>query len=480
MAGIGFELKKIFNNNSIINNIKGYFFTTIVTVGPFILIMTMLIFIQLMLKLYNKPYHYRELFTISVVYSFIFSQIISSGFAMIITRFVADKLYSKEYEDILASIWGVSSIALLIGFLIPIVFFWNSPLSLILRILTYVLYMQLIIMWLFVVFLSALKDYTKIFKSFTIGAIVAVFFAFLVIHYNLINIIVGLLLAVNTSILITLSLLFFNIVKFFPEKSTRSLLFLDWLDRFPSLFFINVFYTCALYIHNIIIWFSPMGRHIAGTYVYAPLYDVPTFYAFLSVIPSMTIFVVFVEVNFYDKYKKYLALITGKGNYFEITNAYKEMKNVLWYELTNLVELQLVFTFLSMILGNYFLPKIGITYYSLVVFNILTIGAYFTSIALIVIIVLLYFEDKKGAFYISLFFLVSNSAFNYISVKYIGPETYGFGFLLSSFLTLSIGLLRARFYLEKLDYHLFCSQPVFSIRKKTLINRFLRKIYGNY
>ena len=47
MAGVGFELKKIFRDNgSVLNSLKGYSVTAVVTEGPMILTMVMLFSIR--------------------------------------------------------------------------------------------------------------------------------------------------------------------------------------------------------------------------------------------------------------------------------------------------------------------------------------------------------------------------------------------------------------------------------------------------
>ncbi len=90
-----------------------------------------------------------------------------------------------------------------------------------------------------------------------------------------------------------------------------------------------IFIHSVFIVHNFLFWTSELGVRIGGTYIYAPTYDVPTFYAFLSIMPSMIMFMVSIETSFYDKYKKYYSLITGKGNFTDIENAKKDMTRTL-------------------------------------------------------------------------------------------------------------------------------------------------------
>ncbi|MBE3094134.1 MAG: hypothetical protein IMZ52_03815, partial [Actinobacteria bacterium] len=93
MAGIGFELKKLFKDSGFFSNLRAYAYSALVSLGPFILCTIVIVAIMQFMGYMDVSFKDRELFIASVVYAFIFSQIIASGFKMIITRFIADMLY---------------------------------------------------------------------------------------------------------------------------------------------------------------------------------------------------------------------------------------------------------------------------------------------------------------------------------------------------------------------------------------------------
>ena len=103
--------------------------------------------------------------------------------------------------------------------------------------------------------------------------------------------------------------------------------------------------------------------------------NVPTFYAFLSIMPSMIVFVVSMETSFYEKYRTYYTLITGKGNFSHIENARKDMTRVLWAEIRNIMEIQLFFTLIFIAAGYYLLPRLGLTQLSVDIFNLICLGS---------------------------------------------------------------------------------------------------------
>ncbi len=116
--------------------------------------------------------------------------------------------------------------------------------------------------------------------------------------------------------------------------------FLRILDKYPSLFMVGLFYTMGLWIDDILMWFSFVGVRIYDTYLYAPLYDNAIFLAYLTIIPTMVLFIVSIEIEFYDTYKKYYSLVNGKGTYRQILIANKEMRRSLYRQIAYTFEIQ--------------------------------------------------------------------------------------------------------------------------------------------
>jgi polysaccharide biosynthesis protein PelG len=469
MAGIGFELKKLFKDSGFFSNLRAYAYSALVSLGPFILCTIIIVAIMQFLGYMNVSFKDRELFIASVVYSFIFSQIIASGFKMMVTRFIADMLYGEKFEYIMPSLYGVLSIAVPLSGIIGILFFWNSPLQFEIKLVSYLLFMELVIVFIMMEYLSTLKDYMKIVKSFLwgIGTILALSFIFL--KFTNLQTVFGLLLAMDLGFFIIIVSLMVYLKNFFGRSANKYFEFLKHFDKYPALFFVAFFYTLGLYVHNFLFWTSELGVKIGETYIYAPTYDVPTFYAFLSIMPSMIVFVVSIETSFYDKYKAYYTLITGKGTLTDIENAKKDMTRTLWSEIRNIMEIQLFFTLVFIAAGYYLLPKIGLSQVSIDIFNVLAIGAYFNIIMLIIILILLYFEDRQGALFVSATFLISNIVFTYLTMNY-SENTYGIGFFLAALVSLVLAIFELIVYLKNINYHTFCGQPIIYKEKRGLFS----------
>jgi polysaccharide biosynthesis protein PelG len=477
MAGIGFELKKLFNDRSATGYIKAYGCSAVVTAGPFALMTGMVLMIQVLFRIFDIPYPEMQLYTASVIYPFIFSHIASSGFVMVITRYLADQLYSGKTKDILSSLYGMSVIALFAASIIAIAFFWNKPLNFSVKVYTYVFYLEMIVVWVQGAYLTAIKDYKGLLVTYAFGVAISILLTLLVLYVQIMPPVKGALLAMDFGNAYIMLRFFIYIGRYFGwEKSRGNFLFLPYFEQHKCLFFIAFIYTIALYLPNLLIWQGPLGVWIENTYIYAPMYDVATFYAFLSIMPVMILFVVSTELHFYEKYVAYFSYITDKGNFREIEDAKQELLQSMWSELRNIIEFQLVFTIVFLALGNYFLPMAGLTYTSVNMYNLIVLGAYFTGVMQVAYTILLYFEDQQGVLWIVSAFFILNTVFGGIGL-WNGQESYGFTFFLAAAISCVLTIWRLSYFCKRINYYVFCSRPVFYQERKGPFSRITQWIY---
>ncbi len=461
MAGIGFELKKLFNGRTAGGYLKAYSYSAVITAGPFALMTGMVLAIQVMFIFFGISLEESHLYTASVIYPFVFSHILSSGFVMVITRYLADLLYSNDQRSVTPSLFGIMVFTEIIGSIAAILFFWNKPLDFGVKFLTYIFFMQMLAIWLSGVYLTAIKNYKGLFRSYISGVVISIVLSFFVLYTGCLAPVPGVLLAMDIGLGCIVMLFLMHIVRYFGyAEDGLNFAFLPYFEKHPKLFFIALFYTMALYLPNIIIWQGPMGISIADTYVYAPVYDVVTFYAFLSILPVMMMFVVSTELHFYEKYAVYFTYITKKGNFKDIEDAKQDVLHTLWVELRNIVEFQLVFTLIFLALGNYFLSQIGLSPEAVNIYILIVLGAFFLGAVQVIYTLLLYFEDQQGVLWIvgSLFMAVL--VFGIIGFL-MGEKTYGFTFFLATAFAFLAAYARAVYFCNRIDYFVFCSRPVF-------------------
>ena len=413
-----------------------------------------------------------ELFVATMTYGFIFSIILTSGFAMVLTRFVADKVYEGEYEKIIASFYGALLLTLPIAALVAITFLSGVSESGLYKLVAYLLFMILVVIWLQTVYMSALKDYARIFKSYVIGFAVAVPVAWLLFTFTDVE---RAVIAIGASALglgIVATLLMKHLEQVFPRsQSRRYFAFLQYFKKYPLIWISGVFVYSGVFVQNFVYWLQPDAMVVADRFRLMPFYDLPVFYAYLSVVPSLVVFVVLVETSFYEKYKIYYSNVVSRGTYEQLKRAKESMQNKLIAGISLLIEVQLLFTLLSIALGLNLLPKIGFTTEQLDIFVVLVLGFYFFILLFVMLHALMYFDDMKGVFYCGSLFILLNAGLTYGAMKW-GID--GAGLFISAVLVMGIALLRVLYVLRHIDYYTFCPQPLKTLKaangKKLLRN----------
>ena len=232
-----------------------------------------------------------------------------------------------------------------------------------------------------------------------------------------------------------------------------------------------------MYSHNFVYWLSEYGVTIGNTFKFSPIYDVPMFYAYFTITPTLVLFVVSVETEFFKKYKSYYQSILRDGNYHEITAARKEMSSVLVQEISYIMEMQLVFSIISIILGRKLLPSVGLIGLSIDIYSILVLGCYVFVMMFVIALLMLYFDDRKGALATVAIFLVTNIILTRVTLQ-MGESYFGVGFFLSSLVSLIIGISRLAYFIKNINYYTFCSQPILYVEKSgvfTKLSKMLEK-----
>ncbi|WP_310832542.1 exopolysaccharide Pel transporter PelG [Paenibacillus pedocola] len=472
MAGIGFELRKLYREHGLLRHLRAYAYSSMSTVGPMVLCMGMVAGIQGLMAFSGVSFLERELFLSTIVYAFIFSVLITGGVSMVLTRFLADMLFQKKYQHILSSYYGASAICLPVGAAIALLFLRGVEAGFAYKAAAFMLFMELILVWIQSVHLSALKDYKRIFRSFLYSALVALIGAWAVSAFTASASAAGMLAAVDAGFFLVLLLTNHHFEQVFPERDPRLYFsFVSYFRKYPSLFGIGTLLYAGVYSHSFVYWLGPHHNEIAGRFLTSSFYDTPVFYAYLTVVPTLIVFTVAVETNFYEKFRTYYDLIRQSGTWEEISAARGEMQRSLIKELTFLMEIQLMFTVLALALGIKLLPAIGFSMEQLDIYIILLLGYYMFIITFVILLLLLYYDDRKGVIMISGFFLLLNIVLSSITML---TGYHGYGMLLASFTVLVLALWRMVRYVRNIDYHTFCAQPLVpteSKRSRTLLSK---------
>lgn len=88
------------------------------------------------------------------------------------------------------------------------------------------------------------------------------------------------------------------------------------------------------------------------------------------------------------------------------------------------------------------------------IFRMTTLAAFSNAMILVLTLLLLYFEDRRGALFVSVAFFTLNASFTWLLLP-LGMDWYGVGFAISTTITFFIAGLRLIYYMGKVDYYVF-------------------------
>lgn len=460
MAGIGFELKKLFSKQGVIAGLRAYGYAAVVCTGPMLLSVALLLGVRYVAERNGANGFEQELLNSIITYTLLASLTVSSILSIITTRYTADMLFIEKKELVMPSMYGNISISLFIGVICYGVFLINSGIEMIHQIFALILFSELVVVWIQINYITALKDYKSILLAFT-GSIVSSLISGLLLGFTGIDTISSIIISVTIGYGVMMSWFFVLLHRYFPKGEGSAFQFLSWIDKYPQLLWIGLLTTIGLFGHLVIMWASPIGVQIKGLFYGAPSYDVPALFAFFSILVTTINFVTSVEVNFYPRYRQYFGLFNDGGTLSDIKRAEEEMLIVLRQELFYLALRQVFATVLFIAVGGALLVRLNIGFSDTMLgtFRILCVGYALYAIANSLMLIQLYFVDNIGAFFTSLLFSVFANVGTFLFMKGY-YWLYGFGFIAGCFAMYVVSWLRLTMYLRKLDYHVLCSQPV--------------------
>ncbi|MGD6816885.1 exopolysaccharide Pel transporter PelG [Metabacillus sp. 113a] len=461
MAGIGFQLQKLFKEDYYSSRFKAYLYSLFVTAGPWLIVILTILMLQLLLQAVpDVTAENKQLFMISVSYCFMFSQVLFGFQQLVVTRYVADCLYEKKEEKVFSSFLGFSAVTIAAAGLLWLIFALLSPIGWDYKLLMLSLFIMLNLIWVMLLYLSGAKNYQAIALSFLAGGIFSIGFLFLCMkwfpffegEWSAAWMMMG---SFTGGMAITFFGLVVSMLKTFPDRSaTAPFAYLAYFDKYGLLAFTGIFYNAGLWISNWIIWLNS-GEWLLGTFRYHPSYDTALFYAYLTILPTYVIFVVSIETRFYERYKTFFSFINDGGTLSQIMKSKTSMILVLKQELERLVRYQGFISLALLILAVLLLPLFIKADSVLDLFRITIIGAFFNGMTLIMMLLLLYFDDRRGAFRTALLFF-SGIAITTVVFLPAGESAYGTGFTLGSLISFIYSSARLFQYVGKADYYAFC------------------------
>lgn len=456
MAGIGFQLRKILKTDSFFNFIRAYGYAGILSSGPWLLAVFSIVAISLIKFRYPRYADSITQFQTSITYLIAASLTLAGIAQFSFTRFISDLIYSDRDSRIIPNYCGALLVMLLIALLVALVtdavFFVNTPT--LYRLLMVFSFVVLCANWLSSSLLSGLKAYKEILIIFFMGYGLLVLLGYWLFSYG----VVGLMLAFFCAQVLLLAGMIYVL---FHNHYSKDLIAFEFLEKgrlFISLVLVGIFYNLGIWVDKVLFWFSAStGVHIIGPLFASPIYDLPIFFSYLTMVPGMAVFLFRLETDFVEYYDQYYNAIRGGDSLTNIYNYRQQMVSAAYYGILEIAKIQGFMIILMFLAGKLILNWFGVSVYYAHILNVATIAAALQVILLGLLNILFYLDKKAQAVYITVFYFVTNAIFTIITI-HLGVYYYAYGLAASILCANLLAFFMLDYDFRNLEYLTFMMQ----------------------
>ena len=425
MAGIGFVLRKLASREDLSSLASGFLLSAIVAAGPWLLTTVGLLVVSYSsMGTFPRVRDYL-LFRSLVTFSFALSLLAVSFLQLPATRFVADRFFEQRFSENRAIYLTSLLLTLALGVPLSLLCVFSLRLPPGTALAFFNLLVVLMLLWITTAFVSTLRDYRSVGLAFVAGVGTSVAGTlFGARHGGVAGALWGYLLGEG----LIVALLAARIAVEFPGPVGVSRRFLGFLRRRGRLMLLGAVMTMGIWIDKILFWYGPGGEQIRGFVHVNRLYDIGMFFALLTIIPTLALFVFFFETGFYERYRGVFALLEGRRPFSEVLLAKERMVAFIRQGLGYILKIQGAVTFVAVLNAHGLLSLFHADLLALPIFRMGALGGFCQVIVTLEITLLLYFNQHRMVERLSWILLLLNGGLTLLFWA-VSPRLEGFGYL---------------------------------------------------
>jgi len=454
MAGIGFKIQKLLAEDTYWGVVKGYFYSAVVSSGPWLISIVCIgllgIFFQ---PLVGHEHH--QVFRAWVTYCYAASLVVSGAMQVLLTRYLSDSIFSKEDDAVFSSYVCYSTPTFVIHGVMGGIYLYACGMDWPMVYGGALLYAIINQIWIAMIYLSAAKDYITIVLAYLIGGALSIGAStILVSPYGL----TGLIYGYTAGQAALLAILTARIVIEFPKGRLLNFDCFGYILKRPILLAVGFFYNGAIWVDKIVFWIYKGEPVHKGLYT-SSFYETPVFLAFITIVPTLSIFLVRVETSFYRSYRNYYSKVVEKFSLSEILEEKKKISASLRLSFYRLIIYQGAITLMCILMAPKIIEWLHMQTYQLGVLRIAMLGSFLHALLMILMILILYFDWLGLALKTNMLFFFSNLS---LTVFFIDKDIslQGYGYFLSCLITLCYAIWMFLRRWDELEYITFTSQPL--------------------
>lgn len=457
MAGIGFELNRILKEGRLSSIFKAYSYSLVIGAGPWLISIASILIAAYIGYFFIEDKSIVNKFLVSVTYLVALSLIFSGSLQLSFTRYLADRLFEKDYYRILPNTMGAIAISMGFGcaIMFPVALFSFKDAGPIYMLLFTFIFTTLCGIWVLNAVLTGLKNFKFILFSFSVSYPLVILLAFFLRNYGLNGLMLSLFIGISLLFSLLLSIVVYN------YKSDKLIEF-DFLKKgriLTGFVFTGIFFNLGVWVDKFLFWFHhSTGERVIGFLRSSSIYDLPMFLAYIAIAPGIGLFFLRLETDFARRYDDYYEAIRTGKTLSRIYATGGKMQESVRFILIDVMIVQTIVSIIIYLASESIFNFFKFSSLHLPLFHINLVGTQLQLFLMSILAILLYLNRKKESLLFTLIFFILNAIFTHLSLIF-GPLFYGFGFAGSLLIACPAGLLLLNRVLEDIHYETFMLQP---------------------
>lgn len=454
MAGIGFRLRALATRGSYLEATTAYLSSAVISTGPWLSGAAALLVLHTTSATYLRADE-RSLLFATLIWLFALSLLVAGGPQMMLTRYLADRVYAKEMSCFAPTCLGVLSLCVPLA-LLTLPFLLLAPFPLAYRLLVATLFLTLTLIWLVTTFLSAARDYLRIVLIYLFSCGCGALAAFVLGRQAGMQ---GSLAGFTFGEVFCLALLLESIYREFPSSQVVSWAYLSYLRRFWDLWLIGMLFTWGIWIDSLLFWSSAHAEVIHGFYRLFSPYDTTRFAVSLSTMPGAALFLLRLETGFFEHYRNFYRFIGSRGTLVELGRSREGMARAVRSAVWTLLKLQGLIALFCCVVARDLTGWLGLAPRWVLLLRIQACAGPGQFLLFVLLLFLLYLDQRKAVLLVVVLFVLGNAGLTLASFA-LGEAFYGAGSLLAGWAAALVSWLLLCVHIRRLEYHTFMPQPM--------------------
>jgi len=435
MAGIGFELEKLFEKDTYSADTSAYLTAGFVLAGPWVFGVLAILLITSASFGALSPLD-QTVFLVLATLSYAVGMFVTAALYLPVTRFVADRLYAGHADSFGPCYAACSLLHWLLAVPAALLLLSGADLSPVARLATVVMVLACTQIWTSATFVALLRTYVPVAVSFLAGyAVSAGGAVFLARSHGLDGALVG--FAAGLSLLAVI--LTTTLMAQFAFPAHVNFGFLRTLAARPALAVIGLALAVGTWGDKFVFWHSEHALLVAGSLRYYPPYDMSFFLGYITVIPAYAHFLLRIETSFARHVRHVYQTLVGREPYEQIRRGKAHMLAAMNQDYVSLLKVQAPVTLLCVHFAPAALAKLGLPLAQAHIVQFSAIAAAGIVILQVQILYLLYFDLAEHAVVPALVYGVANPVLTWVSLS-LGYATFGLGHLIAAFAAATVGI----------------------------------------